>query len=55
MIAQLRAKGIEVSLDPEIYPYGRFARLTDPEGNPIEQAGSAERRPTSENFVERRW
>ncbi len=50
MIAQLRAKGIEVSLDPEIYPYGRFARLTDPEGNPIEQAGSAERRPTSENF-----
>ncbi len=36
MIAQLRAKGIEVSLDPEIYPYGRFARLTDPEGNPIE-------------------
>ena len=36
MIAQLRAKGIEVSLDPEIYPYGGFARLTDPEGNPIE-------------------
>ena len=36
VIAQLRAKGIEVSLDPEIYPYGRFARFTDPEGNPIE-------------------
>ena len=36
MIAQLRAKGIEVALDPEIYPNGRFARLSDPEGNPIE-------------------
>ena len=36
MIAQLRAKEIEVTLDPEIYPNGRFARLTDPEGNPIE-------------------
>ena len=36
MIAQLRARGIEVALNPEIYPYGRFARLNDPEGNPIE-------------------
>ena len=36
MIAQLRARGIEVALDPEIYPNGRFARLSDPEGNPIE-------------------
>ena len=36
MIAQLRAKGIAVALDPEIYPNGRFARLSDPEGNPIE-------------------
>jgi glyoxylase I family protein len=36
MMAQFGAKGIEVSLDPAIYPYGRFARLTDPEGNPIE-------------------
>jgi glyoxylase I family protein len=36
MVAQLRAAGIEVSLDPEIYPNGRFARLHDPEGNPIE-------------------
>ena len=36
MVAQLRAKGIEVTLDPEIYPNGRFARLSDPEGNPIE-------------------
>ena len=36
MITQLRAKGIEVTLDPEIYPNGRFARLNDPEGNPIE-------------------
>jgi predicted enzyme related to lactoylglutathione lyase len=36
VIAQLRAKGIAVALDPEIYPNGRFARLSDPEGNPIE-------------------
>ena len=36
MIAQLRAKGVEVVVDPESYPNGRFARLRDPEGNPIE-------------------
>ena len=36
MIAQLRAKVIEVTVDPESYPNGRFARLSDPEGNPIE-------------------
>jgi predicted enzyme related to lactoylglutathione lyase len=33
---QLRAEGIEVELDPEVYPNGRFARLSDPEGNPIQ-------------------
>ncbi len=36
MAAQLRAAGIEVKVDPESYPNGRFARLHDPEGNPIE-------------------
>ena len=36
MVAQLRAAGIEVKIDPQSYPYGRFARLHDPEGNPIE-------------------
>jgi glyoxylase I family protein len=36
MVAILRASEIEVSVDPEIYPNGRFARLHDPEGNPIE-------------------
>ena len=36
IVAQLRAAGIEVK-DPESYPnIGRFARLHDPEGNPIE-------------------
>ena len=36
MVAQLRAAGIDVK-DPETYPnIGRFARLHDPEGNPIE-------------------
>jgi catechol 2,3-dioxygenase-like lactoylglutathione lyase family enzyme len=36
MVAQLRAAGIEVKVDPKTYSYGRFARLHDPEGNPIE-------------------
>jgi predicted enzyme related to lactoylglutathione lyase len=36
MAAQLRDKGIAVEVDPEVYPNGRFARLTDPEGNPIQ-------------------
>ena len=36
MIAQLQAKGVEVKVDPESYPNGRFARLHDLEGNPIE-------------------
>ena len=36
MVAQLRAVGISVELDPQRYPNGRFARLYDPEGNPIE-------------------
>ena len=36
MIAQLRRAGIEVLLDAQIYPNGRFASLADPEGNPIE-------------------
>ncbi len=36
MVTQLRSAGIEVK-DPESYPnIGRFARLHDPEGNPIE-------------------
>jgi predicted enzyme related to lactoylglutathione lyase len=35
MVAQLRAAGIEVEVDPVRYPNGRFARLRDPEGNPI--------------------
>jgi predicted enzyme related to lactoylglutathione lyase len=36
MVSQLRRAGILVEVDPESYPYGRFARLKDPEGNPIE-------------------
>jgi glyoxylase I family protein len=36
MVAQLQAAGIEVKIDPEPYPQGRFARVHDPEGNPIE-------------------
>ncbi len=36
MAAQLQASGIAVKIDPQSYPNGRFARLHDPEGNPIE-------------------
>jgi glyoxylase I family protein len=34
--AQLRGAGIEVQIDPETYPNGRFASTADPEGNPIQ-------------------
>jgi len=36
MVAQLERAGIQVKVDPKTYPNGRFARLSDPEGNPIE-------------------
>ena len=36
MVEQLRAAGIEVRVDPETYPNGRFASLNDPEGNPLQ-------------------
>jgi predicted enzyme related to lactoylglutathione lyase len=36
MVAQLRRAGITVEVDPERYPNGLFARLVDPEGNPIQ-------------------
>ena len=36
MVAQLRAAGIDVDVDTELYPEGRFAQLADPEGNAIQ-------------------
>ncbi len=36
MVRQLEQAGIEVAVDEQEYPNGRFARLYDPEGNPIE-------------------
>jgi glyoxylase I family protein len=36
MVKQLNAANIAVKVDPEKYPQGRFARLHDPDGNPIE-------------------
>jgi predicted enzyme related to lactoylglutathione lyase len=35
MVAQLRQAGVAVEVNPD-YSFGRFARLRDPEGNPIE-------------------
>jgi predicted enzyme related to lactoylglutathione lyase len=36
MVAQLQKSDIAVKVDPTKYPNGRFGRLKDPEGNPIE-------------------
>ena len=38
LLAELRAKGIEIITDPawDDPQIGRFARIHDPEGNPIE-------------------
>jgi glyoxylase I family protein len=36
MVGQLRAAGLEVEVDAEVYPNGRFAQLHDPEGNPVQ-------------------
>jgi len=36
MVSQLQSVGISVKVDPKRHPNGRFARLHDPEGNPIE-------------------
>lgn len=50
MVAQLRQAGITVEVDPETYPNGRFARLQDPEGNPIQlwQAGGTDAQPPND-------
>lgn len=36
VVARLRDTGIEVEVDPEPYPNGRFALLRDPEGNVVQ-------------------
>ncbi|MEO1242000.1 MAG: VOC family protein [Pseudomonadota bacterium] len=36
MVAQLRANGNDVEVNQEAYPNGRFARVYDPEGTPVE-------------------
>lgn len=36
IVAQLRTSNIAVDIDSETYPNGRFARLHDPDGNPVE-------------------
>jgi glyoxylase I family protein len=36
MVIQLRTASISVEINKEVYPNGRFARLHDPEGNPVE-------------------
>ena len=36
MVDQLRDAGIQVDVDPEAYPNGRFASLRDPDGNVIQ-------------------
>lgn len=49
MVAQVRGAGIDVRVDPEVYPNGRFASLSDPEGNVVqlwEPAGADARGPS---------
>lgn len=36
MVKQLRAAGIAVDVDGQVYPNGRFAQLEDPEGNAVQ-------------------
>jgi predicted enzyme related to lactoylglutathione lyase len=36
MVAQLRGSGVEVGVHDDVYPNGRFAELSDPEGTPIQ-------------------
>ena len=36
MVEQLRSAGLEVEVDTEEYPNGRFALLHDPEGNAVQ-------------------
>jgi hypothetical protein len=36
MVDQLRRAGINVEVDAETFPNGRFAQLTDPEGNAVQ-------------------
>jgi predicted enzyme related to lactoylglutathione lyase len=36
MVTQLQTAGIAVAVNAETFPNGRFARLSDPEDNPIE-------------------
>ena len=52
LVDELRASKIEVTFDPEMTPYGmRFARLSDPEGNPIESYGNRNERNFITDFV----
>lgn len=48
IVAQLRSAGVDVEVDPESYPIGRFARLHDPEGHPIELWEPADPRAPAE-------
>ena len=36
LATRLEAAGIKVTRNPEAYPNGRFARIHDLEGNPVE-------------------
>ncbi len=51
MVAQLRAAGITVEVESTVYPNGRFAHLSDPDGNRLElwePAGTDSARPNDQ-------
>ena len=52
MVAQLRAGGLTVEVDDEVYPNGRFARVHDPEGNPVELWQPMELRPGTDAAIQ---
>ena len=36
LLDQLREEGIQIQGEIQTFPFGRFARIIDPEGNPVE-------------------
>jgi glyoxylase I family protein len=51
MVHQRRNAGVPVEVAEQVYPYGRFARLADPEGNPIELWQPAGAKPAGSGGV----
>jgi len=51
MAATSYGRRIEIKIDPQSYPNGRFARVHDPEGNPIELWQPCKAQPLHASFA----